>query len=148
MLWKCLVVICALPAMRMADDLSYNPCPGFTQTADLPDNITSTQCSLKVATSTSFNNVCKMFFPSVFAIQLVLDVKQFIDFTVVVTTKNVNSMSDPPITLTTNTTCSDLVDSADADDEADIFHEVCTIQMDTSPLFTGLRGFCFSFIGK
>lgn len=148
MLWKCLVVICALFAMSLGDNLSYNPCPGFIQSAILPDSISSTQCLLKNATSTSFNNVCKLFFPSVFTIQLVLDVKQFINFSVVVTTNNVNSMSDPPITLAAVTTCGDVTDSLDPDDDDGIFHETCNLQIDTSPLFTGFRGFCFSFIGK
>lgn len=148
MLWKCLAVICALSLTSLADNLSYSPCPGFTQSAVMPDSISSTQCLLKNATSTSFNNVCKLFLPPVFVIQLLLDVKEFMNFSAIVTTSDVNDMSNSPVTLVATTTCNGLVDSPDVDDGPEISHEVCSIQMDTSPLFTGRRGFCFSFISE
>lgn len=140
MLWECFAVICVLSGTAMADNLSYYPCPGFIETAVLPDSISSSQCSSTPASSTSSNNVCKMFFPNTLILNFSFDVTNFINFTVVVTANNVNSMSDSPVTLDASITCSGLVSSTDP--------ETCIVQADTSPLFTGRRGFCFSFISK
>lgn len=148
MLWKCLFVVCALSVTTIADHLGFSPCPGLTSSVTLPDTISSTQCTLKNMSSTSSNNICKLFFPSVFDIQLVLDVPQFINFSAVVTTKNVVTMSDSPVALNNVITCNDLTASTDIDDDAENFYEVCSLQIDTSPLFTGSRGFCFSFISQ
>lgn len=143
MLWKCLVVVCALSVATTADNLGFNPCPGLTGSTILPDNIFSTQCTQRDVSS----NFCKLFLPPVFVLQLQLDVQQFDNFSAIVTTKNIVTMSDSPVTLNNNITCNDLVDSTAADNAGSSL-EICSIQIDTSPLFTGTRGFCFSFISK